>query len=387
MKILGLVLEANPFHNGHKYFVEESIKKIKPDLVIAITSTSFTMRGEVSLLNKFDKTKVLLDNNIDIILELPFTQGVQSANQFCKSCILNLEKIGITDLAFGCETEDISLLNKYVNIISSDEFNDLFKHNKTFNYSFKETYTNTLNSFLTSEEINLFNRPNVTLAIQYLKTIKENNLHIKPHIIKRIISDYDDNKIVGSIASATSIRYAINNNLEYNKTLPRLSKELLINYHQAMNNFLELIKYEYKLNKNFTSSLIDPEGINNYIEKNGDFTSLEKLQNSLKNKRYSVNRINRNILYSLLNINDIPAYCPYLRILGVSNKGLQYIHSLDKNIKANIFAGNKEIKNQNNLVKTTYEYELRATKLYSIITNNEDLITQESILPLRKENI
>ena len=62
MKVLGLILEINPFHKGHQYFINEAIKKCNPDITVAITSTSFTMRGDVSLISKFDKTKILLDN-------------------------------------------------------------------------------------------------------------------------------------------------------------------------------------------------------------------------------------------------------------------------------------------------------------------------------------
>ena len=84
MKVLGIVIEANPFHNGHKYFIDKCIEQLNPNLVIAITSTSFTMRGELSLLNKFDKSKILLDHGVDIVIELPFSQAVQSADFFAK---------------------------------------------------------------------------------------------------------------------------------------------------------------------------------------------------------------------------------------------------------------------------------------------------------------
>ena len=56
MNIVGIIIETNPFHNGHMYFINEIKEKYQPDLIIAVTSTSFTMRGEISLLNKFDKS-------------------------------------------------------------------------------------------------------------------------------------------------------------------------------------------------------------------------------------------------------------------------------------------------------------------------------------------
>ena len=103
MKVLGLILEINPFHNGHKFFIEESIKNSKPDIVIAITSTSFTMRGDVSLLTKFDKTKILLNNNVDLVIELPVIKTLNSADYFADQTVKTLIDFGITDLAFGIE--------------------------------------------------------------------------------------------------------------------------------------------------------------------------------------------------------------------------------------------------------------------------------------------
>ena len=84
LKIFGIVIEANPFHNGHKYFIDKIKQDYKPDVLIAVTSTSFSMRGEISLIDKFDKTKILLENGIDIVLELPFTYAIQSADFFAK---------------------------------------------------------------------------------------------------------------------------------------------------------------------------------------------------------------------------------------------------------------------------------------------------------------
>lgn len=383
MKILGIVMEANPFHNGHLHFINECKQQLNPDVIISITSTSFTMRGEISLLNKFDKTNILLNHGADIVLELPFSQATQSADYFCEASILNLSKIGITDLAFGCEIEDINLLNKYVDIITSSSFKKDLEEKKNFDMSYKNTFSNILENYLNKEELETFNKPNVTLAIQYLKTIKENNLHITPHIIKRINANYHDQTINSNIASATAIRVAINEHKDFVNTLPKDSYEALIDYNQAKNNYLNIIKYNYSLNNTQNNDL---EGLNNYICNNGDFTSLETLQQSLKNKRYSINRINRQILYKILNIDSTYTYNPYLRILGTNQNGLNYLKVLPKETKEIIFSGTKELKNATDIIKDINLVELKATKLYSIITNNELLNKKEQQLPIIRKD-
>ena len=123
----------------------------------------------------------------------------------------------------------------------------------------------------------------------------------------------------------------------------------------------------------------------NYIKNNGDFSSLSNLQESLKNKRYSINRLNRVILYTLLNIQQIPEYHTYIRILGTKQCGLKYISTLSADVKQHIFSGSKEIKNQPLETQKTYELEYKATKLYSLLINNQSLLKNESKLPIRKE--
>ena len=63
MDIIGIISEYNPFHKGHIYHIKK-IKEMYPNsIIIACISSCFTQRGEVSILNKWDKTKIALDNN------------------------------------------------------------------------------------------------------------------------------------------------------------------------------------------------------------------------------------------------------------------------------------------------------------------------------------
>ena len=136
-KILGLILELNPYHNGHKYFIEKAKEIVNPDITIAIVSSSFMMRGDPMIMDKFSKTKILLDENIDLILELPTVSGVNNSDYFCENTVNILKKFNITDLCFGAETENIEDLNKLVELNTSLEFNSLIKNylNKGFSYS------------------------------------------------------------------------------------------------------------------------------------------------------------------------------------------------------------------------------------------------------------
>ena len=72
MHVIGVIVEYNPFHKGHLYQINKIKEKYPNSLLVVVTSSSFTQRGNISLLNKWDKTKIALDNNVDLVVELPF---------------------------------------------------------------------------------------------------------------------------------------------------------------------------------------------------------------------------------------------------------------------------------------------------------------------------
>lgn len=73
MHVIGVIAEYNPFHKGHLYQINKIKEKYPNSLLVVVTSSSFTQRGNISLLNKWDKTKIALDNNVDLVVELPLS--------------------------------------------------------------------------------------------------------------------------------------------------------------------------------------------------------------------------------------------------------------------------------------------------------------------------
>ena len=136
-KVLGLILELNPYHNGHEYFINKAIDEIKPNVVIAIISSNFMMRGDPMIMDKFYKTKLLLNNNIDLVVELAFISGVNSSDYFTKNAVNILNDFGVTDICFGAELADLNKLNTLVDLNMSDDFNNEIKKHleKGFSYS------------------------------------------------------------------------------------------------------------------------------------------------------------------------------------------------------------------------------------------------------------
>lgn len=382
MNIIGIIIETNPFHNGHQYFINEIKRIYNPDLIVAVTSTSFTMRGEVSVLNKFDKTKALLNGGIDVVLEFPFILSTQSSDYFALNAVTILNTFGVNQIVCGCENDNIEFLHQLFEIENSKDFENAFKANLQNYKSYKQTYEQTFKDLkLDTDLIDLFNKPNFTLAYQYFKAIKNHFTNIKFNLIQRTNS-YDDESLNSNVVSAKAIRYAVVNNLNYNQYLP--FDEKLINLSDAEKLLHNLIKYhcvlDYKYNDN-----INNEGIINYIINNSSSTNdYNDYISNLANKRYSKSRIKRTILYMLLNIEQLYHKVEYIRLLGVNNNGLKYINSLNKETKNMLFASAKELKD-NELCSKILDIELKATKLYSLITNDDTLFIKEYQLPIRKD--
>lgn len=381
MKVLGLVLELNPFHNGHEYFINEAKNKVNPDLTIAVISSSFAMRGEAMVMDKWEKAKICLQYGIDMVLELPFLGAVNSADYFCYNAIKILTDFNITDLAFGVEFDNPEKIIKMKEMTKSKVFDGLVKKYIDEGNSYGGSNLKALKELSDDEEIiNNFSLPNNTLAIGYLNAIDELNKDINITFIKRIANNYYDEDITNSkINSATSLRNLLENGKEIAEYIPYPNYNYL-NPLTINDTMFTLLKYVFntstpdKLKNIYGMS----EGIENRIL---SFINVAKSYDDLlelvKTKRYSKNRIRRLFLYSLMNIDKEHEnkYHNYLRILSMNQKGKNYLRKLDKNIKASIIT---TFKNQNNYL---VDIELRASKLYGLLINNPNIYLNEFNVP------
>ena len=131
-KVLGIIAEYHPFHNGHFYHLKESIKKSNSDYVVSIIGNNFTQRGDVSIIDKWTKTKIALENGVDLVLELPSIYSTSCAENFAYGAISILDSLKIIDyLSFGSESgciDDIKEVSHTMN--NQDKNSDFSKYLK-----------------------------------------------------------------------------------------------------------------------------------------------------------------------------------------------------------------------------------------------------------------
>ena len=310
MNVTGIIVEYNPFHNGHIKHIKQAKKLTKCDLMIAITSGNYTQRGDVSIINKFEKTKAALDNGVDLIIELPYIYTVQNAKVFGEKAVELLHAIGINNLVFGSETNNLEELNKYAQLNINVDY---LKEIMSTGLSYPKAYGLFASSLY----------PNDILAVSYLKAIKDKD--IKAFLIKRTTKYHSDK--LKKICSATAIRSAIKNKNDYSIGTPIKIKEP--HFNDELYPYLRRIlmtSSKDDLKKIFMVS----EGIENLLIKNAyKYDTYSDFINNSISKRYTKARIQRVLIHILNNItkqevNDLKSL-NYIRILGFNSKGQKYL--------------------------------------------------------------
>lgn len=368
MKIIGIIAEYNPFHNGHKYQIDKIREKYNDALIIICMSSSFTQRGDTSILNKWDKTECALKNNANIVVELPYIYSTQSSDTFAKYALKILNELKIEELCFGSEDNNIDKLYKVADTqINNKDFDIKVKEHLDNGINYPTALNNALKELIQIE----ITKPNDLLGISYIKEIIKNKYKIKPFIIQRT-NDYHDVASNSNIVSASNIRQRILNNEDIKNKVPKITYELLQNKN-LRNNYFELLKYKIISETDLNKYLDVDEGLSTRIkEQIYKSNNLEELIQNIKTKRYTYNKISRmlnHILCSFTKEENNIKELEYIRILGFDSKGKEYLSKIKKDI-------NIPILNKYDTKKyKTLEIEKRVSDIYSLIY--EDITRKE----------
>ena len=368
MKKIGIIAEYNPFHNGHKYQIDKIREKYNDAIIIVCVSSSFTQRGELSILNKWDKVKCALNNGVNIVVELPYIYSTQSSDTFSKYALKILNEFEIDELCFGSEDNNLDNLYKVADTqINNNNFDIKVKEHLDNGINYPTALNNALKDLIGIE----ITKPNDLLGFSYIKEILKNNYQITPFIIKRT-NDYHDKENDSDIVSASNIRKRLINKSNFSSKVPNDVYEILKN--KSINNkYFDFLKYKIISENDLNKYLDVDEGLSTRIKSViNKSNSLEELIQNIKTKRYTYNKISRMLNHILCsftkeenNIDDIE----YIRILGFDQNGKDYLNKIKKNIRVSIL-------NKYDTKKyKTLEIEKRVSDIYSLIY--EDIIADE----------
>ena len=409
-KVLGIIAEYNPFHNGHLYHLETSKKLTDADYTVAIISGNFTQRGSTSIVDKWSKTKMALENGIDLVIELPVLYSISSAENFADGAIKILNSLGIVDyLSFGAETSDISILNNIANILCSEheEYKNLLSIELEKGLSFPKARENALLDYIKNTDDNVsenkiidfekyskvLSSPNNILGIEYLKALKKYKSSIKPVCISRFKSEYNSSSFSENIASATAIRELIKNkNFDTIKNvIPLESYSILMDCINSgcvapdLNCFeKEIIFTLRKMSIEEIFNLPDvSEGLEFSIKKAANScNNINEFLDIVKSKRYTITRLQRILLYALLGISKEDMQLskkvekPYIRVLGFNDNGKKLVSEIaTKNPELKLITSVKKFvdSNFNKNLQIIFAKDVLATDVYSLAFKNNSL--------------
>lgn len=341
MKSTGIIVEYNPFHNGHLIHLNETKKMFPNNVIIAVMSGNFTQRGDASIIDKWNKTEIALRYGVDIVVELPFQYATQSADIFAKGSIEILNALKVDNIVFGSETNNVDVLYGYAKDLLDNKKN--LKKNESYPANMFEDY---------------INKPNDILGISYIKEIIKNNYNIEIHTIKRS-TDYHSKDL--KEVSATSIREALKNNLNIDKQVPYSFKYET----KYIEDYYSLLKYKILSTDDLSIYNGVDEGLEHRIKKTIlNSNSLDELINDIKSKRYTYSRIKRMLLHILVNYTkeDNKHYLNinHIRILGFTNKGIKYLNTIKKDISLKVINNYSKYKENLKLeykVSSVYDYK------------------------------
>ncbi len=373
MRVAGLIVEYNPFHNGHLHHLQESVRLSKADYAVCVMSGHFLQRGEPALLDKWTRAAMAVSGGADLVFELPYAFSGRSAEYFATGAVDLLSATGIvTHICFGSETADLDVLKPISKILAEEPplFQDLFKEASAKGLPFPSARQEALLEYLktsagekTGGNLSLdkfrscISEPNNILGIEYLKALIRKKSRIKPIAIPRIGPHYHEETFSKEkIASATAIRHHLEkthndsqtegNLQQIESVMPKKSYEIMSDAIAKgrgpvfKENFASMILSQLRrLSPTEIASIVDiREGLENRLKNSArQAVSLEDLLDKTKTKRFPRTTLQRILFHVLADFRKEAAEIfenlktpPYLRVLGFSKRGRRLLQTVNE---------------------------------------------------------
>ncbi|WP_167956733.1 nucleotidyltransferase [Anaerosporobacter faecicola] len=405
MKIVGLITEYNPFHNGHAYHIQKSKEITGADYVVVVMSGNYVQRGTPAIIDKYTRTQMALSHGADLVFELPTLFATASAEIFAFGAIAILEGLGIIDsICFGSECGDLVLLSSIADLMvhETSEFKEILQNRLRSGLSFPIARKEALIAFapslgITEEQMNsVLSSSNNILGMEYLKALSRISSSIQPYTLVREGSGYHDLSIDTSYSSASALRKCLTQSTDkapLQQHMPAAAYDILQKAIQVKapideNDFSDILFYQLHSQS--------PEKLATYLDMNVDlanrisslslqYHSFQGLAEAMKSKQYTRTRINRILLHILLQLHneDLVTYAPdtnmpYARLLGFRHSSSFLLKTIHKTGRIPVITKVADAKAR----ITTTQYDLFQKDLFATHLYNQIVYTKfHHVLP------
>lgn len=366
MKILAVICEYNPFHNGHEYQLRTERVRHGADGVVCLMSGSFVQRGAPAMFDKWSRAKAAILSGADLVLELPVVYSAQSAMRFAWGAVSLLNALGCIDLlSFGSECGDLAQLTCAASMISDKHFIERVSEVQRQGISYPAARSKVFETDCPNLDASLLQTPNNTLAIEYIRALRKLGSNIKPVTLKRNFAHL----------SASVIRDKVRRGEDISKDVPQTALGCF-NEPYDRTAYDQMVSYHFRRETaECLSEIADvAEGLEHrFLKAAGDTFGAEELASSVKNKRYTRTRIDRIIVNSLLGITDRDTELSpqYARVLAFNDCGTKLLREIAAHTLVPVITKTADAKPDNPHFARMLEKDLLATDIYALLTKDK----------------
>ena len=334
-----VICEFNPFHNGHKYLLEQISSRVGSE-IIAVMSGSFTQRGEAAVCDKFTRARIAVENGADLVLELPTVYATAGARRFARGGVRIARAFDCVEhLAFGCEDDDISRLNA-----AADSENDPAVRARIADLMrggdyYPRAAQRAVGEVMGEDIAGILSGANNILALEYIRALK--NSGISPLPIKRAGARHDSPEADGGFASASLIRSRLLNGQNADAFMPEAPSEL------CRPELLEraILASLRRMSLDQLSALPEiGEGLEHRLFRAiREGESVEAVLSLAKTKRYTRARLRRLLVCAFLGITEElqSGEAVYARVLCMNQRGAALLKSCRAEVVTSFAKGMK----------------------------------------------
>ena len=389
MRVVGIIAEYNPLHNGHIYHMEQAKALTGAEYCVVVMSGNFVQRGEPACTDKFTRTEWALKAGADAVIELPSVFAVASAERFAIGGVRTLFGTGVvTDLAFGCEETDVSTLYQLSDIIVSEPpaFKSALHNHLKLGKSYPRARFEALADYgVPDAMLEAIVQPNNILAIEYLQAIHAYAPTIRPLPITRIVNQYHSETLSGEYSSATAIRHAlIEGNREVLSAMPSFvggplayDEQFLITQESVGALLLYALR---RMQPEEIAHIPDVgEGFENVLYKAArNARSIGEFYDAVKSKRYTMARVKRIAVSALLGVTAEQVHATvrsaegsYLRVLGFKRTARTLLSQIGRYKRAPMILRNSDISTCPAFVQRDIDTDMLSTDVLAYATGKE----------------
>ena len=348
MKTYGIICEYNPFHNGHIHQIEET-RKHGATHIVAIMSGNYVQRGDVAMIDKFARAKVAVNNGVDLVIEMPVVYSLSSANYFARAGVMMLGALGCVDgISFGSECGDLSLLKNAamasISATTPEKVKPYLEQGMSFPQAVQQIIGIEHGPIISS----VFDSPNNTLAVEYLKALKVLNLEMEAFTVKRKGAEHDSMNAAEGFASGTLLRQMIEDGEDISAYVPKDMAALAAEYEdKEMLAYFDNLEREllYILRSSVPPTIsecpdVDPGLANLIFAAAIKSNSIDEFLETVDTKRYTTAKLRRILLnmYIGTKASDLMIMPPYGRVLAFNQKGTEILKAAKEQAEGNKYA-------------------------------------------------